>query len=546
MRWLTDLSLQFLKDYLGPGETVDERVDVICNNAESILKRNGFAKAFKENFRKGWYSLSTPIWTNFGNDRGLPISCYGSYIEDDSASILRAQAEVSMMSKHGGGTSASFGKLRSRGSPIKNGRNGYSGGPVHFIRSFDTNIDVWSQGSTRRGSFTAYLPVEHPDIMEFLTIKSEGSPIQGISFGVTITDQFMRKMISGDSNSRQVWAKVLASRNNIGYPYLMFIDTVNRNTVDVYKDLGLGITQSNLCTEILLPNSRIWSFVCDLASMNDLYFDEWEHTNAVELIVYLLDAVATEFISKAKDITFMERAVRFCEDNRALGLGQLGWHSYLQSKMLPYESMEAKLLNVRIAKNIHDAAYKASAKMAEEYGEPPILKGYGRRHATLMAIAPTKSSSFILGQASESIQPDTGNICIKDLAKGKFTVKNPYLIKVLDDCGRNDEDTWQSILLNGGSIQHLQCLTEYEKKVFKTFREISPMEVIIQAAQRQKYIDQGQSLNIMINPATPIKEVNVLLIKAWEMEVKTMYYQINVNAAQEISRDILRCASCEA
>lgn len=544
-RWLTDLSRQFLeRDYLTPGQSVDNRVDVICNTAEKILRKPGFAKRFKENIKKGWYSLSTPIWTNFGTNRGLPISCFGSLIDDTMESILHTHAEVGMMTKHGGGTSAYFGKLRGRGAAIK--QNGESSGSVHFMSLFENLINVVSQGTTRRGNFAAYLPIDHKDVSEFLGIRSEGHMIQDLSFGVCVPDAWMEEMIAGDAEKRKIWAKVLESRNNKGYPYLFFTDNVNKNTVDCYKDKGMFISHSNLCTEIMLPDYVDESFVCDLSSMNILYFDEWKDTDAVELLVYFLDAVMTEFIEKAKKIQFMERPVRFAERHRALGIGWLGYHSYLQSKMIPFESMEAKFLNVSIAKTIKEAAYKASMKMAEEYGEPEVLKGYGRRHTVLCAIAPTKSSAFIMGQVSENTEPNRTNIVIKDLQKGKYTMKNTYLEVVLGQYGKNDEVTWNSILKHGGSVQHLDFLGQNEKAVFKTFAEISPKEIIIQAAQRQKYIDQGQSINIMIHPSIPVKDVNALIIEAWRMGIKSLYYQYSVNAAQAFSRNILACASCES
>lgn len=544
-RWLTELSRIFLeRDYLVGGQTVDQRVDEICNTAEKILQKPGFAARFKENFQKGWYSLSTPIWTNFGNDRGLPISCFGSTIDDSMESIAYTWAEVAMMTKYGGGTSANFGKLRSRGSVIKN--NGTSSGSVHFMQAFENLIQIVSQGSTRRGNFAAYLPIDHGDIMEFLQIRTEGFPIQDLSFGVCVPDYWMKEMIAGDVEKRKVWAKVLEMRSNFGYPYISFIDNANNNTADCYKDKGLKITHSNLCNEIYLPDNDEESFVCDLSSMNILYYDEWKDTDAVELLTYLLDAVMTEFIEKAKKIKFMDRAVRFAERHRALGIGWLGWHSYLQSKMIPWESMDAKFHNTQIAKNIKDAAYKASAKLAQEYGEPEVCKGYGRRNTTLLAIAPTKSSAFILGQVSEGIEPHRTNYYIKDLQKGKFTVKNHELESLLESKGKNTDEVWKSILMNAGSVQHLDCLDEHEKNVFKTFAEISPKEIVIQAAQRQKYLDQGQSLNIMIHPSIPTKDVNALLVNAWELGVKGFYYQISINAAQNFARSILTCSSCES
>jgi ribonucleoside-diphosphate reductase alpha chain len=542
-RWLNDLSQQFLeRDYLLEGQTVDERVDVICNTAERILKKSGFAAKFKKIIQNGWCSLSSPIWTNFGTERGFGISCFGSHIDDSMQSIVYTWSEVSMMTKHGGGTSAYFGNLRPRGSKIKN--NGSSSGSVHFMQAFENLINIVSQGATRRGNFAAYLPIDHADIEEFLKIRTEGFPIQSLSYGVCVPDYWMEEMIAGDMAKRRIWAKVLESRTNLGFPYIFFTDNANKGAPDCYKG-RYPITHSNLCCEIMEPDNESESFVCDLLSLNILYFDEWKNTDAIECVVYFLDAVMSEFIEKAKKIGFMERAVRFAENHRALGIGWLGWHSYLQSKMIAFESMEAKLLNTKIAKTIKEQAYAASAKMAEEYGEPEVCKGFGRRNATLMAIAPTKSSAFILGQVSETIQPDLANICIKDLQKGKYTIKNKYLEALLEEKGKNTEENWQDILKHGGSVQHVSYLNEHEKDVFKTFAEISQREIILQAAQRQKYIDQGQSLNIMIHPSVPAKDLNTLMIEGWRLGIKSFYYQISVNAAQSFSRNILACRSCE-
>ena len=544
-RWLTPESQTFLeRDYLLSGQTLDERVDIICKEAERRLGIPDFAKKFKENIQKGWYSLSTPVWTNYGTNRGLPISCFGSFVEDNMESILETVAEVGMMTKLGGGTSAYFGKLRARGSEIKD--NGQSAGSVHQMQMFDKLITVVSQGKTRRGNFAAYLDIDHPDIMEFLTIRSEGSPIQDLSFGVCVPSQWLKEMKEGDAQKRKVWAKVLQIRSEFGYPYIQFTDNVNNNTVDVYKDKSKKIYASNLCSEIMLPSSETESFVCCLSSMNLLYFDEWYETDAVKLMVYFLDTVMEEFIEKASQIKFMDRAVRFAKNHRALGLGRLGWHSYLQSKMIPFESLEAKMHNVKIAQYIQQESYQASKELADMFGEPEMLKGYGRRNTTLNADAPTKSSAFILGQVSESNEPAKANYYIKDLAKIKFTVKNPYLEKLLEERGQNTQEVWNSILMNAGSVQHLDFLTDHEKLVFKTFAEISQREVIIQASQRQKYIDQGQSLNLMVHPSIPTKDVNALMLEAEELGIKALYYQYSVNAAQAFSRDILNCVSCEA
>lgn len=556
MDWLNEHSRKFLAvGYLKDGPSAEDRIKFISNRAEEILKKPGFAEKFYGYMSRGFFSLASPIWSNFGLKRGLPISCFGSFVGDSMADILFTQAEVGMMSKFGGGTAGYFGNVRSRGAPISD--NGFSSGSVHFMRLFETLVNVVSQGSVRRGHFAPYLPIDHPDILEFLDIGTEGNPIQELTHAVTVTDKWMNEMISGDESKRAVWAKVLERRGQIGYPYIFFFDNVNKNTVDVYKDKKMTIYGSNLCSEVLLPSNEKWSFVCDLSSMNLLFFDEWKDTDAVETLVYFLDAVMTEFIEKlevlrdsddssdCQTFRFMERAYNFALANRALGVGALGWHSYLQSKMLTFESFEARELNKKIFKTIRDQAYEASEKMAEEFGEPEVLRGYGRRNATLLAVAPTTSSAFILGQVSQSIEPIWSNCYVKDIEKLKVTIKNKFLETLLESKGKNDKATWGSIRDNDGSVQHLDFLSKVEKAVFKTFAEIDQMTIIDQAAERQKFIDQGQSLNVMINPKIPVKDINNFYIEAWKQGIKTLYYQHSVNAAQELSRKKI-CLNCEA
>jgi len=554
--WLNEHSRNFLQNgYLIEGVTPEQRIRQIADKAEEILGIDGFADKFYDYMGRGYYSLSSPVWANFGTDKGLPISCYGSHIDDNMASILNTLAEVGMMSKLGGGTSGYFGNLRGRGAPITN--NGKSSGAVHFMKLFEGIIDVVSQGNTRRGAFSPYLPIDHPDIDEFLDIGTEGNPIQKLTHGVTVTDKWLKEMIDGDEEKRAIWAKVLQRRVEIGYPYIFFEDTVNNEAVDVYKDKGLRIKHSNLCSEITLPNNDEWSFVCNLSSMNLLHYDEWKDTDAVETMVYFLDAVMTEFIEKLEAMRdsgkkeereafmMMERAYNFAKANRALGLGALGWHSYLQSKMIPFESLEASKLNAWIFRDIQEKALKASKELAELYGEPEILRGYGRRNTTLTAIAPTTSSAFILGQVSQSIEPIWSNIYVKDVAKAKVTIRNPYLKEVLKKYGRDDRETWNSIRYHDGSVQHLDFLSEHEKEVFKTFSEINQYVIIDQAAIRQQFIDQSQSLNIMVNPKMSAKEINELHLFAWRNGVKTLYYQHSTNAAQQFSKDKI-CIMCEA
>lgn len=542
--WLNRDSRTFLKrGYLDEGETPEERIKNIADAAQEILAIPGFSEKFQSYISKGWYSLSSPIWANFGKQRGLPISCFGSYIDDTMECILKKSSEVGMMTKCGGGTSGYFGALRERGADI--GSGGKSNGPIHFLEIFETIANVVSQSNVRRGSFAAYLPVEHPDILEFLQIRNDGHPIQNLSIGVTISDAWMKEMLAGDKDKRKVWGAIIKKRFESGYPYIFFKNAMNRNAPLVYQDKGLEIYASNLCSEIALHSNPTESFVCNLSSLNVLHYDEWKDTDAPEILTYFLDAVMTEFIEKCKGKPFMDAPRNFAKNQRALGIGVLGWHSLLQSKMISFESMEAKFLNQEIHKTIQEKTKYATKELAKVYGEPPLLKGYGERNVTTMAIAPTTSSSFILGQVSPSIEPLNSNYFVKDLAKGKFTYKNPHLEALLKEKEQNTPEVWKTILVKGGSVQHLNFLSDKEKAVFKTFGEISQKEIIIQAAQRQKFIDQSQSLNIMVHPKSSPKDVSQLMIFAWEQGIKTLYYQRGTNPSQELSRNLLECASCE-
>lgn len=555
IKWLTENSRKFLESgYLTDGATPEGRIREIAENAEKILKIDGFADKFYGYMAEGYYSLASPVWSNFGKRRGLPISCFGSHIADDMGDILFTQSEVGMMSKLGGGTSGYFGKLRHRGAPVKN--NGKSSGAVHIMQLFEKMVDVVSQGSVRRGRFAPYLPIDHPDVMEFLEIGSEGNPIQELTHGVTVSDKWMEEMRDGDVAKRTIWAKVLQSRSEIGYPYILFRDNVNNNAADVYQDKNLEIYASNLCTEIMLPSNERWSFVCCLSSINLLHYDKWKDTDAVETLTYFLDAVMEEFITKLEvfrdsddrddklTFNFMEKAYNFAKENRALGLGALGWHSLLQSKMLSFDSQEAFNLNSEIFKAIKDKSYKASEELAKLYGEPEVLKGYGRRNTTLNAVAPTTSSAFILGQVSQGIEPIWSNSYVKDIAKIKTTIKNPFLVQLLEEKGQNTNDVWRSIRDYDGSVQHLEFLSDHEREVFKTYPEIDQMTVIYQAANRQNHIDQGQSINVMVHPDMPTKDLNNLYMTAWKLGIKSMYYQHSMNAAQKFKQK-KECTSCE-
>lgn len=533
--WLNKDSRQFLsRGYLD--EEPEQRIRDIANVAEKYLGDVGFAAKFEDYMARGFFSLSTPVWINFGKRKGLPISCYGSNVDDNLDSILNAGREIGMMSKYGGGTSAYLGNIRPRGSSISTG--GQADGPVHYARIYDTVVDVCKQSAARRGACAVYLPVEHKDIEEFLDIGTEGNLIQGLQYGVTVTDSWLKSMKAGSKDKRKVWAKIIQHRNEFGFPYIMFYDNSNDNTP--YKNLGYKITASNLCSEIQLPTDSFNSFVCCLGSINLLHWDEIVETDAVEIYTKFLNAVMNEFIQKAEYMPGMKRAWRFASQHRAIGVGALGYHSYLQSKLIEFESMEAKMINTKIFKTLKERTEEASQWLHDAKGYKSIREGYA--NTTLMAIAPTKSSSFIHGAVSMGIEPIKSNYFIKDLAKSKTIYKNPFLIEELEKHGLNNKETWESILKKDGSVQHLNFPT---KAVFKSFIEISPKEIVIQAAARQKYIDQSQSLNLMIDPSVPAKDINQLYLFAHEQGVKTLYYQFSQSSAQAFARNILECASCE-
>jgi len=543
--WLNEESQQILnRGYLLKGETVEAAIERIANAAARRLYKPELAGAFIEMVERGWMSLSSPIWANMGTERGLPISCFNVYVPDNIEGITHKLGEVIMQTKIGGGTSAYFGELRGRGSAVTD--NGKSSGSTSFMRLFDTAMDTISQGGVRRGAFAAYLDIDHPDIGEFLEIKNIGNPIQNLFFGVCVPDYWMQEMIDGDYQKREIWAKVLESRQQKGLPYIFFTDNVNRNKPQVYKDQELNIFSSNLCSEIALPSSKEESFICCLSSMNLELYDEWKDTEAVKLAIYFLDAVLQEFIVKTEDNYYLSSANRFARRHRALGLGVLGWHSYLQKNRIPFEGLQAKGLTHSIFKDISEKALKASKSLADIYGEPEVLKGYGQRNTTLMAIAPTTSSSAILGQTSPGIEPFSSNYYKAGLAKGNFMRKNKYLKQLLAEKGTDTEDTWRSIMLHHGSVQHLSALTQEERSVFKTFKEISQLEIIQQASIRQAFIDQGQSLNLNIPSNLPVKEVNRLMIEAWKLGVKTLYYQRSQSVSKELIAELITCSSCEA
>jgi len=557
--WLNDDSRTFLsRGYLSKGEKPETRIREIANKAEWYLKDmakteevkqkyDGFADKFYEYMSRGYYSLASPVWANYGKTRGLPVSCFGSFIDDNMESILYGVAENGMLMKNGGGTSGYFGAVRHRGSPITD--QGESSGSVHFMQMYDTLASVVSQGSVRRGFFAAYHDIEHQDADEFLDIGTEGNPIQGLTTGITVSDNFINEMRDGDPEKRRIWAKVLQRRSEIGFPYILYKDNVNDNRPQVYKDKDMSIHASNMCAEIALPSSVDETFTCVLSSLNLLHWDSIIDTDAIEVLTIFLDTVCEEFIRKTENKEYLKRARNFAIRHRALGAGVLGWHSYLQSNMIGFETKEAAQKNLEIAKTFRERTHNASKEMAINFGEPEILKDYGMRNTTTMAIAPTKSSSFILGQVSQSIEPEFSNCYVKDLAKMKVTIENPYLEKLLKKKDKDTPEIWESIRNADGSVQHLDILTQEEKEVFKTFSEINPYTILDQASIRQQYIDQGQSLNLMLDPDMTVREINQLYLYAHNAGIKSLYYSYSMSAAQSLTRKRVmstECAACEA
>lgn len=553
--WLNEQSIQILsRGYLLKGETPEDAIERVCRSASEKYKNTPFYEEsyhwFKKLINNGWLSWSSPIWANMGTERGLPISCFNIHIGDNMESIAFKTAEVIMQTKIGGGTSGYFGALRERGAEIKN--NGKSSGSVSFMKLFDTVMDVISQGSTRRGAFAAYLDIDHKDIEEFLQIKNIGSPIQNLFTGVCVPDYWMQEMIDGDAKKREIWAKVLESRQQKGLPYIFFSDNVNHNKPQVYKDLNMRVNGSNLCSEIMLPSSEEESFICCLSSMNLELYDEWKDTEAVKWAIFFLDAVLQEFIDKTEGHPLLQNTFNFAKRHRALGLGVLGYHSYLQKNMIAFESMEAKMWNAKVFKQLNEQSLEASKQLGIALGFAPIFEEKGvndvaRRNTTTLAIAPTTSSSAILGQVSAGIEPYASNYYKAGLSKGNFMRKNKYLEQLLEEKGCNTDEVWHSIMINDGSVQHLSQLSDHEKNVFKTFIEISPIEIITQGAQRQQFIDQSQSLNLNIPSTVSIKEVNQLMIEAWKLGVKTLYYQRSKSISKEIVLNLTtQCSTCEA
>lgn len=538
--WMTEEATHTLsKGYLLPGETPKALFERCSKAVEKrIASLYGDEAPFPlsdELFQclwNGWLGLSSPFASNMGTTRGLPVSCYGIDIEDSVSSIFSHLKEAARLSQKGGGVGVYLGRVRCSGSPISGG--GTSTGVVPWAKIYDETASKVSQGGVRRGSFSMYLPIEHPDLEELLLSKdhSQGDPRKHIdsNVAVTISDEWMESMLAGDEAKFDIFTKVIETRLKTGSPYLLFVDNVNNQNPDCYKERNLQVVSSNICTEITLHTDENHSFVCVLMSANLAKWDEWKDWvspsgfTVPQLAVFALEAVTEEFIQKAEREVGLGRAVRFAKKGRPIGIGTMGLHLLYQKKGFPFDSEEARELNIEIHRFIHEQAKSASQMLAGDLGEPEWCEGHGVRHTHLTAIAPTKTNAVISGAFSEGIAPITANIYGAVQAKGSYLRKNPELERVLEAKGKNTPEVWNSITTNQGSVQHLPFLSDLEKEVFKTAREIDQMALIRQAIDRQPFVDQAQSLNLFVNSDISALELLKLHVEAWRGGLKSLYY----------------------
>lgn len=550
------------KTYLDIGETPRAAYQRLATTAAQKLKKTlkisdteqtEFETRFFEILWNGWLVPATPVMVNFGTDKGLPISCYSGRIPDTIHGIFRKNTEMAVQSKLGGGNAYDFSQVRPMGSKIKNGRIGVSDGIVPFMKVFDSSIRVAKQGQTRPGVVALYLDARHKEFPEFLQIREPKGDVERqchfIHQGAVIDDAFMNEVINTDGPERKLWLEILMKRVKTGEPYMFFIDNANRHLNTGFAENNLKVYHSNLCTEIMLPTDDEHTLVCCLSSLNAFLYDDWKDTDAPFLATLFLDAVMEEFIEKAADVPGIEDAVRFAVKSRALGLGLLGWHSYLQSKMIPFVGLQANSLTRVIFKNIKDQATKATQWMASLAGEVEWTKSTGRRNLTLMAVAPNLSSSKLAGGISQGIEAVAANIYVDDDSKGVYIRKNPILKALLKSKGYNGE-VWDKITEAKGSVQGLLTeLTDEEREVFKTAREINQLEVVRQAGIRQEYIDQGQSVNLFFAQDAPAKFINQVHIEAWKLKLKSLYYFRTESILRADSADkglyTDECVACE-
>ena len=574
---LTDFGKTTLKDrYLLPTE--DSPQDGFLRAAKAFSDNDEMAERIYSYASKLWFMYSTPVLSNAGSKRGMPISCFLNYVGDSREGLTGHYTENAWLASVGGGIGGYWGHIRSDGTMTSGGSQ--SSGSIPFLHVVDSEILAFSQGKTRRGSYAAYMDISHPEIIEFIEMrKPSGGDVHrkclNLHHGVNISNEFMQlidncikeptyddswnlidphtKKVVRTVSARELWQKILETRVATGEPYVSFIDTINDALPETQKKLGLEVHHSNLCTEITLPTSDNRTAVCCLSSVNLEKYDEWKNdTLFIPDLIRFLDNVLQYFIDHAPEELFR---ARFSANNeRSLGLGAMGFHAYLQSKGIPFESVLAKSLNLKIFKKIKEQAVEESKRLAIKRGEAPDMEGTGMRNAHLLAIAPNASSSIICGTTSPSVEPYRANAYVQKTMSGSFLVKNKYLEKLLEKKGINNDTTWTSILANRGSVLHIKELSDYEKDTFKTAIEINQQWVIEHAADRQQYICQGQSINVFVPADVNVKELHDIHMLAWKRKLKTLYYCRSeaIKRAELVSKKIERtiipeadCLSCE-
>mgnify|MGYP003640065514 FL=1 len=520
--------------YLLQGETPKDAYERVAKTVARRLYKPELAEVFFDYIWKGWLNLASPVLSNTGTDRGLPISCFGIDVADSIQDIGTKNLEMMQLAKHGGGVGIGINQIRPAGKKITD--NGTSDGVVPFCKIYDSTILATSQGSVRRGAASVNLNIEHDDFEEWLEIREPKGDVNRQSLNLhqcaVVGDKFMRRLEQGDKEARNRWSKLLRKRKATGEPYVMFKGNVNKNNPEAYKSNGLKVHMTNICSEITLHTDESHSFVCCLSSLNLSRYDEWKDTDLIYHATWFLDGVMEEFIQRAKGLRGFENAIRSAVKGRPLGLGVLGWHTYLQDRGIPFEGLSAQYETRKIFSQIKIESERASRDLADLYGEPLWCVGTGMRNTHLRAIAPTVSNSKLAGNVSPGIEPWAANVFTEQSAKGTFIRRNPSLENVLEDNGINTEKVWQQILADGGSVQNIEELNdvlmgdwdEPVKNVFKTFKEINQLELVRQAGIRQQYIDQSVSLNLAFpSEATP-KWINKIHMEAWKQGVKTLYY----------------------
>jgi ribonucleoside-diphosphate reductase alpha chain len=537
------------KGYLLPGETPKKAYRRVAHAVAIRLNRPDLESKFFKYIWNGWIGLASPVLSNTGTDRGLPISCFGVDTPDSIRGIGLTNAELMKLTASGGGVGVSVSRIRPRGTAIRG--NGKSEGVVPWCKIYDSAIIATNQGNVRRGAASVNLNVNHPDIEEYLQIRRpKGDPNRqclNLHQCVVVDDSFMRKLNDRDEKAMSIWLEILKSRMETGEPYIMFEDNVNKDNPLAYMMNNLQVSMTNICTEITLHTDEEHSFICCLSSLNLAKYDEWKDTDVVEIATYFLDGVMEEFIVKTNGKEAMKRTHKHAKKGRALGLGVMGWHTFLQKKNLPFNSISSTAWTHTIMSKVRMEAEAASRKLAQEYGEPLWCQGTGMRNTHVLAIAPTVSNSRING-CSAGIEPQPANVYTFNGAKGTFIVKNPELEKLLIEKKKNTSKVWDQILADEGSIQNLPAdiLSEDEKEVFLTFAETNQLALVQQAAIRQKYIDQTQSLNLAFSPTDSPKWINQVHMEAWKLGVKTLYYLRTDSVIKgDLGSRMAECVSCE-